>query len=523
MAAAPDLTRLTEEQLELFTRLDDQHYRLNHLYKITTKQGKVVPFVMNWEQEQLFREMHYLNLILKCRQIGGSTFIDIYSLDSGHFNDNQEFLLSAHKLEDGKKIFDTKILFPFNSMPDGIRQRAEVESKTELVLENGSGYRVSTSGRSGTLHKLHISEFGYTCRFNPSKAEEIVTGTLNAVAQGQIVWIESTAYGRIGTFYEYCTEALLTARMMRRLTSMEWRIFFFPWWAHPEYCMSEEETKLVVITAENEAYFEELAAKHGIELEDRQKAWYVETWKKHGRSREKMGREYPSYPEEAFMVSAEGAYYGKEMLAAYSDGRVMDSIPFDHRARVHTAWDIGFDDFTSIWFFQVFGPWIHVIDYYQNQHEGLPHYVRILEQRAEKGGWLYGRHFGPHDIEAHEWIPGAKRLESAKKLGINFTTIPRIRYDIDGVEAVRGILPRCKFDKARADEGILCLENFRKPWDEKNQMWGDGYVHDKYCHGAKAFESLAFGQELGTDESSISPEQAEALQRKYGPPNSRAV
>lgn len=523
MAAARDLAHLDQEQLELYTRLDDQHYRLNHLYKISDKQGNVIPFKMNWEQEQLFREMWFLNIVLKCRQIGGSTFIDIYSLDCGHFNSNQEFLLSAHKLEDGKKIFGTKILFPYHSMPDGIRRNAEAESKTELILDNGSGYRVSTSGRSGTLHKLHISEFGYTCRFNPGKAEEIVTGTLNAVAKGQIVFIESTAMGRIGYFYDYCIEALKAARMMKKLTSMEWKIFFFPWWAHPEYCLNEEETKLIVITAESEAYFEELAAKHGIELSDRQRAWYVTKLKSHKDDREKMAREFPSYPEEAFLVSAEGAYYGQQMVKSYEEGRIMDSIPADNRARVCTAWDIGFDDYTSIWFFQVQGPWIDIIGYYENHAEGLPHYMRVLDEMKERNGWIYGKHFAPHDIEHHEWTSGNVRKKTAQKMGIKFTTIPRIRYDIEGVEAVRGIIPRCRFDQSKADQGILCLENFRKPWDEKNQMWGDGYVHDQYCHGAKAFESLAFGMELGTGEGSITPEKAAKLRTKYGPPSSRAV
>lgn len=514
--------KLTDEQLELFTRLDDQKYRLNHLYKIADKNGNIDTFKMNWEQEQIFEEMHFLNVILKPRQIGASTIIDIYSLDCGHFNSNQEFVLTAHKLEDGKKIFKTKILDPFNSMPDGIRRQAEYESKTELVLDNGSAFRVGTSARSSTLQKLHISEFGYICAYNPKKAQEIVSGALNAVGAGQIIWIESTAHGRIGYFYEYCVQAYKIMLMMRALTSMEFKLFFFPWHAHPEYCMDEKDTQLVTLTRDDKEYFEELAAKYDIELTDRQKAWYVQK-RSQQKNPENMWREYPSYFEEAFKVSVEGAYYSKELLKAYSEGRIGDH-PYDPRLPVHTFWDIGVDDSTSIWFGQRSGPWIVLIDYYQNHGEGVGHYARVLNDKANKLGYVYKYHFGPHDIENREWgnEAAAKRKQSAQKLGINFTTIPRIRYDIEGVEAVRSILPLCRFNQETTDEGIMCLENFRKAWDEKNQVWSGHYIHDQYSHGAKAFESVAFGAESGLGYSEMTPSKAAKLAAKHRPPSSRS-
>ncbi len=480
-AAAPDEKAKTRAEVKM--RLADDKTRLNSLYKITDKSGQVIPFRMNVEQELLFDEMHYLNLILKSRQVGGTTLISLFALDRGH------------KLEDGKKIFQTKILDPWRSMPQKVRRAATTESKQELVLDNGSAFRVTTSARSGTTQILHISEFGYTCARNPEKAKEIVTGSLNAVDRGQIVFIESTAMGRVGYFYQYCQEALRLSRMMKQLTSMEWKLFFFPWWQHPEYCMTEDETRLIVITRENAEYFEELAAKHGVQLNDRQKAWYVTKLQKQA-VQEDMAREYPSYPEEAFKVSTEGSYYGPQMARMYADKRIC-SVPHDPSALVHTAWDLGRGDENPIVFFQTKGPWINIIDYYENQGEGLPHYTRILREKAAQEGYQYGQHFAPHDIEHHEYSTGNVRRDTAKTLGVKFTTIPRIKLDIEGVEAVRRTLPMVRIDEVKCNRLILCLENFRKAWDERNQVFTEHYVHDEYSHGAKAMESLAFGLKLG--------------------------
>jgi hypothetical protein len=486
---------------EMKSFLDDQKQRLNTLYNITDKAGQVIPFRMNHEQERMFDEMHFLNLVLKCRQFGGTTFIDIFSLDRGNFNPNQEFVLSAHKLDDGKKIFQTKILDPWKSMRDELRVPSEVESKTELILANGSAFRVTTSARSGTTQILHVSEFGYTCARNPDKAKEIVTGSLNAVDQGQIVFIESTAMGRLGYFYQYCMEGLRLARMMKKLTSMEWKLFFFPWHEHPEYQLSEEESKLIVITQDHEEYFGELAAKHGIKLTDRQKTWYVTKLQKQA-SAEDMAREYPSFPEEAFKVSTEGSYYGKEVVKMYAEKRICD-VPHDPRNLVQTAWDLGRNDENPIIFFQENGPWIDIIDFYENQGEGLPHYAGYCQKKAYDRGFVYGKHFAPHDIEHHDYGTGDVRKDTGKKLGIRFTTIPRIRLNIEGIEAVREILPRVRIDEKKCQKLILCLENFRKKWDEKNQVFMDDYVHDEYSHGAKAMESLALGIKQGLGRESF--------------------
>ena len=96
----------------------------------------------------------------------------------------------------------------------------------------------------------------------------------------------------------------------------------------------------VVITREDEEYFEGLRDEHGIDLTQEQKAWYVKKIETQG---EDMKREYPSTPEEAFEASIQGAYYAKQMAKVREQKRIW-RIPYEPTVPVNVAWDLGMDD-----------------------------------------------------------------------------------------------------------------------------------------------------------------------------------
>ena len=190
----------------------------------------------------------------------------------------------------------------------------------------------------------------------------------------------------------------------------------------------------------------------------------------------------------------EGAIYGKEMLAARQSGRIC-RIPPDNTALVHTAWDLGVGDCTAIWFVQMVNQECHVIDYYERSGEGLAHYAKLLDDKRLANGWIYGRHFAPHDIEARELGTGDTRLMTARNLGINFDVIPRTGLE-DGIEAVRQLLPRSWFDETTCGEGLkaLCEYKWRKverlSQDDK-PVYAANPEHDWSSHGADAFRYLS--------------------------------
>ena len=100
---------------------EDQLWRLNNIYWIVDKSGKRVPFRLNSSQENMYHEMHYRNVVLKARQRGFTTFLDIFGLDSCVFNPDFAAGIIAHNLNDVEKIFRTKVKFPYENLPEGIR------------------------------------------------------------------------------------------------------------------------------------------------------------------------------------------------------------------------------------------------------------------------------------------------------------------------------------------------------------------------------------------------------------------
>ena len=99
---------------------------------------------------------------------------------------------------------------------------------------------------------------------------------------------------------------------------------------------------------------------------------------------------------------------------------------------------------------------------------------------------------GPHDLAAHELSNGQSRLEVARKLGLNFTVVSKLTV-IEGIDAARGIFPRCWFDSEKCREGIRMLENYRKEWDDRLARWSEKPIHDYASDASDSFRYLALG------------------------------
>ena len=260
---------LTKENLE------NELWRLNNLYYIKDKNGNKVRFQMNRVQRFLYENLWYLNIILKARQLGCTTFFQLFYLDRCLFNDNTNAGVIAHTQVDAQAFFDDKLLFAYENLPEEIRRENPADTKNvrELKFANGSRIRVGTSMRSGTLQYLHISEFGKICAKYPDKAKEIVTGSLNTVAPGNFISIESTAEGAHGEFYDRCLEAEAIQESGQKLSKMDYKFFFFPWYEDPEYVLYV--TEATPIPDAYKEYFDTLEKEEGIVLRPEQKQWYV--------------------------------------------------------------------------------------------------------------------------------------------------------------------------------------------------------------------------------------------------------
>lgn len=196
--------------------------------------------------------------------------------------------------------------------------------------------------------------------------------------------------------------------------------------------------------------------------------------------------QYAQEFECSFEAAILGAYYGKLMAAAEEDKRIT-GVPYDPAAQVWTAWDLGISDSTAIWFAQLIGKEIHIIDYYESSGADLGHYVKEIGSKP----YIYAGHIVPHDAQAKELGTGKSRLEVLQSLQLKNITVAAMHRVEDGINGVRTIIPRCWFDAKKCSRGIDALKLYRSEYDDKLKTLKPRPVHDWASHGADAFRYLA--------------------------------
>lgn len=302
-----DTDVMTEpEQIEFIkSHLSDPWWRLNHLYKVVDEYGKLVIFKMRPAQYELFKSMHYKNIVLKARQLGFSTAIDIYLLDQALFNNSLKCGIVAQDKQASGEIFRTKISVPFDNLPLWLRSCFRVTERRGganggyILFAHGSSIQVATSFRSGSVQRLHIFEHGKICAKYPSKAQELRTGTLNAIADKCIVFIESTAEGVGGDFHSMSTRALELSQTGMELSPQDYKFHFYAWWQDPKY-EAEPPASGLRLSKYHREYFAAVEEATHIKLSDRKRQWYVRKELEQG---DEMKQEFPSTPQEAFLTS----------------------------------------------------------------------------------------------------------------------------------------------------------------------------------------------------------------------------
>lgn len=476
--------------------------RICTLYKIIVKgdddpddEGLVMQFKPNRAQRRLIARLHHRNIILKARQLGFTTLVCILWLDTALFSKSPiRCGIIAQDKEAAEAIFRGKVKFAYDNLPDEIRQARPLSKCTQSEMEfehNKASIRVATSMRSGTIHRLHVSEFGKICAQYPLKSKEVVTGSIPAVPKSGICIIESTAEGQDGKFYDMTMAAKALAEKATELTPKDWRFHFYPWWEAQEYRLPVDG---VIFTEADNRYFLEVEDRVKRKLDAEQRAWYVTTRRADFADEAPlMWQEYPSFPEEAFQVSTEGCYYATQLALARRQGRVLPSLPME-AAPIFTFWDLGRGDMTSIWFMQRIGPENRFLRYYENTGEDLVHYVRYLQDT----GYNFGIGYLPHDAdyrrlgESPDTNPTQKEILEKLMPGMRFEVVPRVSVLQAGIQSTRNAFASCWFDESGCETGLKRLANYRKKWNKTMGCWSDQEQDDDNCHGADAFRQ--FGQ-----------------------------
>jgi hypothetical protein len=481
----PELLAKWDATVEQFA---DPRWRLNNLYTIIDAEGREIPFRMNEQQEELFDSLWFWNLVLKSRQQGFSTFIDLMALDQCLFVPNTRAGIIAQTEDDVLKLFKNKIRVPYLKLPLALRDAVGIESmnKTEIKFKNGSSLQVGMSLRSDTLQFLHVSEFGKICAKSPERAREIVTGAFETLAVGCPMFIESTAEGQEGYYHDYCMEALESQRTGTTLSQQSFKMHFFAWW---QKTANRLDPATVTLSDNDNLYFDKLLAERGILIDAHQKAWYAN---KARTLKGDMNREHPSYPEEAFAAAIEGAYYEREMLWLRQNRRI-GVVPWDQRLPVNTFWDFGVstNNETTIWFHQRNGKQDLFIRYYEARSEGLKHFADYLLSL----GYTFGTHYLPHDAESRmQGEVAESRLDILQRLlkGHRFEVVPRVADVNNGIELTRERFPTVWIDKEDCAKGIAALDAYVRTWNARLGQFTKVPFHNWASNGADAFR--CFGQ-----------------------------
>ena len=201
-----------------------------------------------------------------------------------------------------------------------------------------------------------------------------------------------------------------------------------------------------------------------------------------------MGKsKYDQEFECSFIGNISGSIYGDIVQDLDDDGKI-GAVPYDPSLPVNTAWDIGYNDSTSIIFFQLLNHQINIIETYEDDNEALPHYIKFLQDKD----YVYDTHYGPHDLDVTEFSNGKTRREVASALGVRFKIAPRILLE-DGIHAVKMLLPRCRIDSDGCSDLLISLRHYHRKFNDKERIFKSKPVHDFSSHMCDALRVLATG------------------------------
>lgn len=213
-----------------------------------------------------------------------------------------------------------------------------------------------------------------------------------------------------------------------------------------------------------------------------------------------------------YEIVTEGAYYAVLLADAEAQGRIGD-FAYDPTLPVNTAWDIGVDDYTAIWFFQENGSQVRFIDYYEASGEGvesivqqaLPELVPPAQRMSDRTTqYRYGRHFLPHDVRVREWGAGRSRIMTLQEFGVKPINIGIANGPPERINASRALLPMSYFNKATTTMGVKRLRGYSRRFNKSMETFS-GPLHDSNSHGADAFGEAALNCRLTIHRKAAAP------------------
>lgn len=201
----------------------------------------------------------------------------------------------------------------------------------------------------------------------------------------------------------------------------------------------------------------------------------------------------------SFAAGMKGAYYAEEVERARREGRITE-VPVNPDYPVYTFWDLGMGDQTAIWMVQPVGYELRVVDYFEGHSKPLGYYVEQLRDR----GYDFAEHWLPHDANQRSIQTGkttAEMLEdylysSGRPRPVEIA--PKTATKEDSIRLGRSLIRRAVFDGERCWDGLRCLENYMRKFDERRKVFVQKPEHNWASHGADAWQTIGLSDAFDT-------------------------
>ena len=473
--------------------LPDKLWRINNLYKIVDKYGKLSTFNMNYPQHIFMSKIlkHPKNLILKSRQTGISTFSTLYLFDDTTFKSNFTGGIMSLGINESKELLKKiKVMHKYldNSIKEALNLKITTDNTEEFTYAHDSSIIIRVSFRSFTLHGLLVSELAKLSKKFPDRAEEIISGSLQAVAMGNFCTVESTAE------YDSLFQELWGkyAGYTGKLTPKDFNTVFISMKDDPDCSIDVPQE----ITDKDKIYFDKLAGL-GYPLSENQKNFWIAEKRELG---ERVYQEYPCTPDEAFQKENDGCFYARLFNTHIVKKNRIVSDLYNPKIALQCATDLGVRDYTVLVFFQYYNGEYRILRDFMDTNKPISYFsnvIRSILRTDLKSPYEEVTNLDylilPHDGKKYEQTSGLTRKEAFIRDGFNpVRTLPRPPSFIEDLEKVRQAIPKIIIDK-KANHSIEMFLKYTKIKDKATGLWRPQPKKDRHDHVADAVRVMVAG------------------------------
>lgn len=483
-----------EDVADLEAKLSDPIWRLTsgELYKITPADGTggLQPFIPRPEQVEVIRAIYERGakqiLIPKARRIGFSTVLGVIVADCLLFRKSWHGSLVDQNAADAEKKLDRVVKVALENIPDWLKglvafpKMNNSEVKADVGGTGESSFTAGMNARGSSNDLLWISEWGVIQAEDPKRSAKIRSGALPSARHGVIVVETTWSGGQDGDVWELLKPTLTGE-------ADDWLVMFFPWFVDPR-----NVSETAVIDRETTEYFAKIAPRlqaAGIVLSEQQRRWWAAERRSQGIF---MSRENPTFLDECWTSPVKGAVYAAAVERARAEGRIC-AFPVDGSSLVNTSWDLGAPQNTTVWYWQIVGREIRVIDCDRNFEGTLAERLAFMLAK----GYALGKHYLPHDCQQTE-RSGATMATELSKVGFkNLVAVPRIPDVWVGINHALELFPSVAFRIPQCESGLKALSAYRTRLEGEGALTTDKPVHDWASHPADGFRVMAEAHRAG--------------------------